>query len=1492
MPSRHFSRFTSSLLVAAFTLSVVPVAHADADAEADGGQVPSWRQPGWVARENAKAGTVDWQITRDGPDTPPQIHQKPANSDAVRGYASATSVNIGDSVTVFVSSATTWRLEAYRMGYYQDLGARWVWTSEDQPAFAQSDAVIDPVTNMREARWEPSLTFSTSPSAADFVPGDYLLKLISELGASYIPISVRDDGSTSDLAIVHAVTTWQAYNKWGGASHYSSDGVGSFSRSSVVSFDRPYQSSGAGEYLLREYGATYLAERLGLDVTYMTTIDLDINPARAMQHRGLIMPGHDEYHTSATRQAFLDARDGAGVNLAFLGSNGVYRRIRFSPSPLGERRRQENYRVAADDKGAASDPEGTATTFPAAGKPTSQVIGTEFNCVNATEASIPVRRDDVVTSKDQIVYDESFWALAGTGLRNGDVMPGFIGHEVDFLAPNLATPGPVQLFFRSPIVCKSSGAVSSGDAGYYTMPSGAGVIASGTLHWMMHVTNCITEPDSTDRCRNRQIIANILQRFAAGPAGLTHPSVDNAQRNPAPAVNLAVTSATSDWSEQMTFTAKVTDGHGPLRYRFRFGDGNEVVTDTATVTHTYAAPGRYAASVVVSTASSSTVANWVVWAGSRQPAAFIETTQTTASAGQPVTFMLHNNVAGGDKVTWDFGDGDMLPGAAIGRHSFTAPGTYQVRALVQSAGGAAVTAPVTITITATPSTVAPFAVATASTTRPTDVSGDGRYVAFTSSAGVVPGVAGGVSQVYRTDTATKTTVLVSSDDTGLAGSHTSDSPRITPDGRYVVFSSDARNLVVGDTNGRRDTFRKDMATGAVVRVSTAHLTNAQVAGTAHALAVSDDGRYVLMWTGAGDYRPGHGDQLATYDKVYRKDLTTGETALVSASATGVRANSFSQHGDMSADGRWVAFQSSSTNLAGAGTSGAMGMFVKDMLTGSIARADVGRDGTIGAGSSTSPRISADGRYVAFASAKTNLVAGDTNRVTDIFWYDTATKSMSMVSSSVDGAMLNGASSVADISASGDRVAYLTTATNFNAATAAALASNAVAVMADMVTGDVVWASPAAGATVAGAAVRAPAVSGDGSRVAFISGGARLPAGVIVNRFPRQEPATRTADHGSAASVRPVDVSATGRFVVFVSTASVVPGVPSGVAQVYRTDMATGSTVLVSSNAAGVPGDLAADSPRITADGRFVIFSADARNLVPGDTNARRDTFRKDLSDGSVVRASTAHRTNNQVAATSHAIAVSDDGRYVMMWSGAGDFRPGSNDQLAAYDKIYRKDLDTGDMVLVSASASGVTANSFSQLGDLSADGQVAVFQSTATNLTPGASGATMNIFVKNLTTGAVTMADSVGGVAPAGASAAPRLSSDGRWVVFVSAKDGLTANDTNRSRDVFRFDRVSGARVRMSESVAGTVASTQAATPSISDSGELAVFVTSSAAGQLVVVASSDGRGRVFTRRSSGALAAGSYAGPLLSGDGRTVAVVSGGTALSGAAGVHVGPRP
>jgi Tol biopolymer transport system component len=284
------------------------------------------------------------------------------------------------------------------------------------------------------------------------------------------------------------------------------------------------------------------------------------------------------------------------------------------------------------------------------------------------------------------------------------------------------------------------------------------------------------------------------------------------------------------------------------------------------------------------------------------------------------------------------------------------------------------------------------------------ISADGRYVAFESYGGsLIPGVDlnGGNADIFVRDRQMGTTQMVSVNAAGQQGNQHNTNPTISADGRYVAFTSDSSNLVPGDTNGATDTFVRDRATGVTERVSVDSAGNQVGPNSSFPPSISPDGRYVAFSTSASDLVPG--DTNGTVD-VFVHDRQTGTTEAASVDSAGVLSDAFSYIANslsISEGGRYVTFISSGTNLVPGDTNGTGDVFVHDRLTGTTERVSVSAAGDEGNGDSGGATITPDGRYVAFHSAASNLVAGDGNGAYDAYVRDRQTGTVERVN--VDGA---------------------------------------------------------------------------------------------------------------------------------------------------------------------------------------------------------------------------------------------------------------------------------------------------------------------------------------------------------------------------------------------------------------------------------------------------------------------------------------------------------
>jgi len=308
----------------------------------------------------------------------------------------------------------------------------------------------------------------------------------------------------------------------------------------------------------------------------------------------------------------------------------------------------------------------------------------------------------------------------------------------------------------------------------------------------------------------------------------------------------------------------------------------------------------------------------------------------------------------------------------------------------------------------------------------TAISADGRFVAFYSQASnLAPGDTNGYGDIFVHDLMSGQTQRVSVASDGTESNGRSERPSFSAEGSFVAFSSWASNLVPDDTNNTSDVFVHDRVTGQTSRVSVA--SDRTQANGGCCPSISADGRFVAFDSGAGDLVPND-----TNNKMdaFVHDRLTGQTIRVSVASDGTQGNGWSGISSISADGRFVAFSSLANNLVSGDTNGFYDIFVHDRVTGQTNRVNIASDGTQGNSWSNDPSISTDGRFVAFESPANNLVPGDTNGKGDIFIHDRVTGQTQRLSVASDGTEGNGLSlGFPPMSADGRYVAFLSDADN-------------------------------------------------------------------------------------------------------------------------------------------------------------------------------------------------------------------------------------------------------------------------------------------------------------------------------------------------------------------------------------------------------------------------------------------------------------------------------
>jgi len=726
------------------------------------------------------------------------------------------------------------------------------------------------------------------------------------------------------------------------------------------------------------------------------------------------------------------------------------------------------------------------------------------------------------------------------------------------------------------------------------------------------------------------------------------------------------------------------------------------------------------------------------------------------------------------------------------------------------------------------------------------ISPDGTHVGFACASDVLSAAdTNGTTDIYLYDHAAQTCTLVSASAAGVVGNAISERCAVAQGARFVAFESAAFNLTDDDTNGASDIFVKDMATGLVVRVSVAS-DGTQANGPSRHPAISADGNLVAFLSEADNLVD---DDTNGVDDIFVHSRKTGKTWRVSVSDEGFEGNGDCTFPALSGDGAWVAFESLANNLVANDTNGSRDVFLRPVARSGMARVSVSTAGTQGNADSFAPSLSPDGRYVAFDSDATNLVANDTNDSFDVFIRDREGGTTTRASVDSDGNQGNNDSYNASVTQDGD-VAFQSWANN-------------------LVPGDAngVWdvfihawwgtnmLSKSPGGTPGTANSQQPSISADGLTVAFHSWAPNLVAGdangscdVFMHRLAIGSAGTWLA---SAASTALLDsdgastvpaVSGDGSRIVFASAATnLVPGDTNAVSDIFLFDRNDGTMTRASVSRTLAEATAASARPRISADGSYVVFDSTADNLVTGDTNGLRDVFLKQLGNHTVYRAL---GTGGVEADASCFSPVVSNNREVAFYSAATNLV--ADDTNGANDIFVANIATPGNIERVSVSTAGIQGNNASTYPAITPGGRFVAFVSAATNLLVGDVNGVYDTFVRDRqedTTECVSI--STAGAQGNGHCTFPAISDDGRYVAFQSSATNLVDDDTNGVSDIFVYDRQEDIQVRASLGYLGNQANASCTNPRISGDGR---YVTFQSAATNLVAGDTNGRIDVFVR--------------------------------------------
>ena len=471
-----------------------------------------------IPRENAKPGSTNWQLTRV------RVEKAGAlRALGIEGYCSRQSILAGETLDIMVSvkPAARFTIEIFRTGYYGGAGARLMTTLGPIAGETQPDPVAGE-RGIHECQWQPSAQLEIP---GDWPSGVYLGRLTTVPDSarqpywqSYVIFIVRDT-RRADVLVQCSDNTWQAYNKWPGNSSLYTDPRGAHARDVSVSFDRPYcrvaqifdnpQSIGSGEYLCFEFPLAYWLEQHGYDVTYCSNSDC-LDAAQITRARTFVSVGHDEYWDVRQYDAVKHAIE-AGVNVLWLCGNSVFGVTPFQPSSSSRPNRtltRVGHFAGLSDAEVAREERVFTKEFRRAGPDESLLIG--------ARSVVPFNGGG-----DWICTRPDHWIFAGTGMKQGDAIPGLVGwehHGAPAAIPGLEVVGEGTVW---------AGGVTPSKwvATIYPGPKNNFVFNAATIFWPQAISSPPghmlpwshwSRPHGPD-ARVQRIMENLLKR-AAGTA--------------------------------------------------------------------------------------------------------------------------------------------------------------------------------------------------------------------------------------------------------------------------------------------------------------------------------------------------------------------------------------------------------------------------------------------------------------------------------------------------------------------------------------------------------------------------------------------------------------------------------------------------------------------------------------------------------------------------------------------------------------------------------------------------------------------------------------------------------------------------------------------------------------------------------------------------------------------------------------------------------------
>ncbi len=566
-----------------------------------------------ITCENSKPGTdpVIWDISGAGDTT-------------IQGFSTDISVNVGSTIGFKVKTpAPSYRLDIYRTGYYQGLGARFITSITPSASLPQTQppCAFEVATELTDCgNWGLSASWAVPATA---VSGVYvaLLHRNDTGGESHITFIVRDDSSHSDVLFQTSDTTWHAYNSYGGSDFYSGAANG---RAYKVSYNRPFATregtTARDFYFSAEFAQVQFLERNGYDVTYAAGVDTDRYGSLLLNHKVFLSVGHDEYWSAAQRSNVEAARD-AGVNLQFLSGNEIYWHTRYEASTVESG--SNNYRTLVSYKetwaNAKIDPSTTWTGTwrdprfapPSAGggNPENALTGTMF-VANRNDAPVTV---SAAEGKTRLWRGTSLTTMAaGTST---ELAPHTVGYESNEVVDNGFSPaGLIKLSTTvsasNEILQDFGNTVGPGTTTHnltlYRAPSGALVFSAASIQWAWGLTQNHDGLGAPADPRMQQAQVNLLADMSAQPltlmAGLVAAAKSTDTTAPTVTIDAPASNSTQTNGTIVTVTGTAQDAGGIVAGVEVSTDGGTAwrhATGTSTWSYSYSQSGLGAQSIMV-----------------------------------------------------------------------------------------------------------------------------------------------------------------------------------------------------------------------------------------------------------------------------------------------------------------------------------------------------------------------------------------------------------------------------------------------------------------------------------------------------------------------------------------------------------------------------------------------------------------------------------------------------------------------------------------------------------------------------------------------------------------------------------------------------------------------------------------------------------------------------------------------------------------------------